>query len=58
MIREILFRAYLVAFAGSVIMGFIAGWKGGFFTAVGIALGVAFFWLVVGWIFQPLFRKA
>ena len=40
MIREFLFRAYLIAFAGSVIMGFIAGWKDGFFTAVGISLGV------------------
>ena len=56
MIREFLFRAYLVAFAGSVLMGFITGWRDGFFTAVGISLGVSVFWLIVGWICQPLFR--
>lgn len=57
MIREFLFRAYLVAFACSAIMGFIAGWEDGFFTATGMALAVAVFWLIVGWICQPLFRN-
>ena len=57
MIREFLFRAYLVAFAVSVILGVAAGWaKGEFFAGVGIALAVSVFWLVVGWICQPLFR--
>jgi len=58
MIREFLFRAYLVAFAVSVILGGGVGWaKGEFFLGVGIVLAVAVFWLVVGWICQPLFRN-
>ena len=58
MIREFLFRAYLVAFAGSVILGVAAGWgKGEFFTGVGIGLAVSVFWLILGWICQPLFRN-
>jgi hypothetical protein len=58
MIREFLFRAYLVAFAGSVILGLAAGWgRGEFFTGVGIGLAVSVFWLIVGWICQPLFRN-
>ncbi len=56
MIREFLFRAFLVAFAGSVILGVAAGWNHGFFTSIGIGLAVAVFWLIVGWICQPLFR--
>jgi hypothetical protein len=58
MIREFLFRAYLVAFAGSVILGVAVGWdKGGLFTGIGIGLAVAAFWLVIGWICQPLFKS-
>jgi hypothetical protein len=58
MIREFLFRAYLVAFAGSVILGVATGWgEGEFFTGVGIGLAVSVFWLIVGWICQPLFRN-
>lgn len=58
MIRAFLFRAYLVVFAGSVIFGFWVGFAdggGNFATGVGIALAVATFWLIVGWVCQPLF---
>jgi hypothetical protein len=57
MIREFLFRAYCVAFAGSVILSVGVGLaKGEFFTGVGLGLAVSAFWLVIGWICQPLFR--
>jgi len=57
MIREFLFRAYLVAFAGSVILGLGIGWADGFGVGFIVVLGVTAFWLIVGWICQPLFRK-
>ena len=56
MIREFLFRAYLVAFAGSVILGVAAGWSDGFGIGVMLVLVATVFWLIVGWICQPLFR--
>jgi hypothetical protein len=57
MIREFLFRAYRVAFAGSVILAVGAGLaKGELFAGVGLGLAVSAFWLVIGWVCWPLFK--
>jgi hypothetical protein len=57
MIREFLYRAYLVAFAGSVIFGSSIVWSGGFFEVIQIALVITVFWLIVGWVCAPFFKK-
>ncbi len=58
MIREFLYQAYLVAFAGSVILMAWGGWESGeFFKGVVMVLSASAFWLIVGWVCQPLFKK-
>lgn len=57
MIREFFFRAYLVAFGGSVIFAWwIVPPDRGALAAIGFASAVFVFWLVIGWICKPLFR--
>ena len=57
MIREFLFRAYLVAFAGSMIFGLAIGWEKGFGDGTMAVLVASAFWLIVGWVCHPLFRN-
>ena len=57
MIREFLFRTYLVAFAGSVIFMSSIVWSSGFFEVIKIALITAVFWLIVGWVCSPFFKN-
>lgn len=57
MIREFLFRAYLVAFVCSVFFVSLIGFEKGVFDAIQLALVTTLFWLIVGWVCAPLFKK-